>query len=101
VGFQLAAATLFINRHLNRGPSDFNVGRVGVVNGLWELPKLTHMPRLLQVLANGWEIAGILTVGDGLPFTPLISGDGLLHFPRSRQPVGKRGPQLADRPGTR
>jgi hypothetical protein len=73
--FQNSAATLFINRHLNRGPSDFNVGRVGVVNGLWELPKLTHMPRLLQVLANGWEIAGILTVGDGLPFTPLISGD--------------------------
>jgi hypothetical protein len=67
--FQNSTSMLFIDRHLNRGPSDFHVGRVGVVNGLWELPKFGN------VLANGWEVAGIFTVSDGLPFTPLISGD--------------------------
>jgi hypothetical protein len=73
--FQNSAATLFINRHLNRGPSDFNAGRVGVLDGLWELAKFTNMPPVIRALANGWEIAGIFTVSDGLPFTPLISGD--------------------------
>jgi hypothetical protein len=73
--FQNSTSTLFIDRHLNRGPSDFNVGRIGVLNGLWELPNVTKMPRVFKVLANGWEIAGVFTVSDGLPFTPLISGD--------------------------
>jgi hypothetical protein len=73
--FQNSVSTLFIDRHLNRGPSDFNIGRVGVLNGLWELPKLSNSPRVLSVLANGWEIGGIFAVSDGLPFTPLISGD--------------------------
>lgn len=73
--FQNSVSTLFIDRHLNRGPSDFNIGRVAVLNGLWELPKLSNLPRFLSVLANGWEIGGIFAVSDGLPFTPLISGD--------------------------
>jgi len=73
--FQNSTSTLFIDRHLNRGPSDFNIGRVAVINGLWELPKLTHTSRFLKLLANGWEMSGIFTVSDGLPFTPLISGD--------------------------
>ena len=73
--FQNSVSSLFIDRHLNRGPSDFNTGRVAVVNGLWELPKLTNAPRSLKLLANGWEIGGIFTMSDGLPFTPLISGD--------------------------
>jgi hypothetical protein len=73
--FQNSVSTLFINRHLNRGPSDFNIGRIGVFDGLWELPKLASLPPVLNVLANGWEIGGIFTLSDGLPFTPLISGD--------------------------
>jgi hypothetical protein len=73
--FQNSVSTLFIDRHLNRGPSDFNVGRVAVIDGLWELPRLAHTSRLLKLLANGWEMSGIFTVSDGLPFTPLISGD--------------------------
>ena len=73
--FQNSTNTLFINRHLNRGPSDFNVGRVGVIDGLWELPKISSAPAAAKALANGWEIAGIFTVSDGMPFTPLISGD--------------------------
>jgi hypothetical protein len=73
--FQNSTTTLFINRHLNRGPSDFNVGRVLVMDGLWELPKLTNSPAAMKVLANGWEMGGIFIASDGMPFTPLISGD--------------------------
>ncbi len=75
--FQNSVATLFINRHLNRGPSDFNVGRVAVIHGLWELPRIRTGPLALKALTNGWEMAGIFTASDGMPFTPLISGDAV------------------------
>ena len=65
--FQNSTTTLFINRHLNRGPSDFNVGRVAVIDGLWELPKLKSAPIAAQALANGWEMGGIFTASDGQP----------------------------------
>jgi hypothetical protein len=75
--FQNSTTTLFINRHLNRGVSDFNVGRVGVIDGLWELPKAKGAPAALKAVINGWELGGIFSVSDGMPFTPLISGDGV------------------------
>jgi carboxypeptidase family protein len=73
--FQNSVSTLFLNPGLNRGLSDFNVGRVGVIYGVWQLPKTTAQQPLLKALANGWEIGGIFTISDGIPFTPLISGD--------------------------
>ncbi|HYP13659.1 MAG TPA: TonB-dependent receptor, partial [Bryobacteraceae bacterium] len=73
--FQNSTSTLFIDRRLNRGLSDFHVGRVGVINGVWELPQLTSASKALRIIANGWAVGGILTSSDGLPFTPLISGD--------------------------
>jgi hypothetical protein len=75
--FQNSVATLFINRHLNRGLSDFNVGRVAVIHGLWQLPKTSASLPLLKALANGWQVGGIFTISDGMPFTPLISGDAV------------------------
>jgi hypothetical protein len=81
--FQNSTSTLFINRHLNRGLSDFDVGRVATVHGLWQLPKVrAATPALkalttLRAITNGWEMAGIFTIGDGMPFTPLISGDAV------------------------
>jgi hypothetical protein len=75
--FQNSTTTLFINRRLNRGPSDFNVGRVLVVDGLWDLPGLMDAPAAAKAIANGWELGGIFSASDGLPFTPLISGDAV------------------------
>jgi hypothetical protein len=75
--FQNSVSSLFINRHLNRGPSDFNVGRLAVIDGLWDLPRIKTAPLPLKALVNGWEMAGIFTASDGLPFTPLISGDAV------------------------
>jgi hypothetical protein len=59
-----------------RGPSDFNIGRNLVINGLWRLPG-QYSNRLLRGVASGWELGGIFQVSDGLPFTPQISGDAL------------------------
>ena len=73
--FQNSTATLFIDRRLNRGVSDFNVGRVAAVSGLWNLPKTSGPRPLLKALANGWQLGGIFTLSDGMPFTPLISGN--------------------------
>jgi hypothetical protein len=75
--FQNSVTTLFINRHLNRGPSDFNVDHLAVIDGLWELPRLRRAPPMLKALANGWQMGGMFTASDGLPFTPLISGDAV------------------------
>ena len=73
--FQNSTATLFIDRRLNRGVSDFNVGRVAAVSGLWNLPKTSGPRPLLKALANGWQLGGIFTLSDGMPFIPLISGN--------------------------
>lgn len=73
--FQNSTSTLFIDRHLNRGVSDFNVGRVAVIHGLWQLPRTSASLPIVKAVANGWQMGGIFTVSDGMPFTPLISGD--------------------------
>jgi hypothetical protein len=75
--FQNSTSTLFINRHLNRGLSDFDVGRVAVIHGVWQLPKVRAAAPAIKALTDGWEMGGILTVSDGMPFTPLISGDAV------------------------
>lgn len=73
--FQNSVSSLFINSRLNRGVSDFDVGRVAVISGLWRLPKSSAAQPLLKALVNGWQMGGIFTLSDGMPFTPLVSGD--------------------------
>jgi hypothetical protein len=59
-----------------RGLSDYNIGRVFVVNGTWDLPTLKSASAVLGWAANGWELGGILKVSDGPPFTPTFGTDG-------------------------
>jgi hypothetical protein len=54
---------------LNRGLSDFNVGRTFVLNGTWELPTPKFEGPLKYAL-GGWEAGIIFTASDGIPFTP-------------------------------
>jgi hypothetical protein len=75
--FQNSTSTLFINRHLNRGLSDFDVRRVATVHGLWQLPKVRAAAPVIKSLINGWEMGSIFTISDGMPFTPLISDDAV------------------------
>jgi len=55
---------------LTRGLSDFNVGRTLVVNGTWELPTAKSFTGPARWVIDGWELGLILTVSDGVPFTP-------------------------------
>jgi len=59
-----------------RGLSDYNIGRVFVVNGSWQIPSIKSGTPPLQWAASGWELGGILTLSDGPPFTPTFGTDG-------------------------
>jgi len=52
-----------------------NVGRTLVVNGTWEIPTPKSFSGPGRWIADGWELGLILTVSDGVPFTPTW-GDG-------------------------
>ena len=54
----------------DRGPSDFNVGRTLVVNGVWDVPTPQSMSGPAQWALGGWELGVIFTASDGVPFTP-------------------------------
>ena len=75
--FQNSVQSLYFDRSLNRGPSDFDVRNVGVISGLYQTHKLTDGPSALRYIANNWELGGIFQVHGGLPFTPLVTGDPL------------------------
>jgi hypothetical protein len=55
---------------LSRGLSDYNVGRVLVVNGTWDVPTPKSISGPERWLAEGWELGLIFTASDGVPFTP-------------------------------
>jgi hypothetical protein len=47
-----------------RGPSDFDVPRNFLLNGIWEI-------------RGEWQLSGIFQASDGLPFTAVVAGDPL------------------------
>ena len=61
--------------HTSRGVSDYNIGRVLVINGSWQIPS-SKAGGLLGWASNGWQIGGILKVNDGLPLTPTLGSGG-------------------------
>jgi hypothetical protein len=54
---------------LNRGLSDFNVGRTFVLNGTWEVPTPKSLAAPAQWALGGWELGLIFTASDGVPFS--------------------------------
>lgn len=60
----------WFDMRLTRGLSDFNVGRTLVVNGTWEVPTAKSFSGPGRWITDGWELGLILTVSDGVPFTP-------------------------------
>jgi hypothetical protein len=60
-----------------RGVSDFNIPRVAVIHGIWDIPFTKPAHGLTRVFLAGWTLSGILKVSDGIPFTPQIAGDPL------------------------
>jgi hypothetical protein len=60
----------YFDMRLTRGLSDFNVGRTLVVNGTWEVPTAKSFSGPAAWATDGWQLGLILTVSDGVPFTP-------------------------------
>jgi len=60
----------WFDMRLNRGLSDFNVGRTLVVNGTWDISTPKSLSGPAKWIADGWELGLIFTVSDGVPFTP-------------------------------
>ncbi|HEX8878404.1 MAG TPA: TonB-dependent receptor [Candidatus Acidoferrum sp.] len=60
----------YFDMRLTRGLSDFNVGRTLVLNGTWEVPTSKSFAGPAKWATDGWELGLILTVSDGVPFTP-------------------------------
>jgi len=61
---------------LNRGLSDFNVGRTFVISGTWDVPGLKSHSGLTAWAVNGWELGLIYKANDGVPFSVTFGTDG-------------------------
>ena len=59
----------WFNMRMNRGPSDFNVGRTLVVNGTWEVPTPKSLDGAAKWALGGWELGLIFTASGGVPFS--------------------------------
>ena len=60
----------WFDMRLTRGLSDFNVGRTFVLNGTWDVPSPKNWSGPTSWIGSGWELGTILTLSDGVPFTP-------------------------------
>jgi Carboxypeptidase regulatory-like domain/TonB-dependent Receptor Plug Domain/TonB dependent receptor len=62
---------------VGRGVSDFNVPRVAVINGIWQMPFAKLSRGIEHAVLGGWQLGGIFKAMDGIPFSPQIAGDPL------------------------
>jgi hypothetical protein len=67
----------FFDIKLNRGPSDFNVGKNLVTNLEWEIPAPKSHYAAAQWVLGGWQLGGIFEASSGVPFSVIITGDPL------------------------
>jgi hypothetical protein len=65
------------NVKAERGLSDFNVGQILAINGLWDLPALTGRG-FLTAIAGGWRLSGIIRYNGGTPQSILSGEDNAL-----------------------
>ena len=66
----------WFDQKLSRGLSDFNIGRTLVINVVWDVPAPKSIPGPAAWVLNGWELGGIYTASDGVPFTATFGTDG-------------------------
>lgn len=83
------AAAVMTNHRFDRGPAAYNVGRRLAFNWSYDLPIKTQQ-KAAGVLLNGWQLAGIFQVQDGLPFSVF---DGI-----ARSFTPSNASQATDRP---
>jgi hypothetical protein len=77
------------NLAAQRGLSDFDRRHRFVLNYVWQLPQpANHSGFSLSTLAEGWAIAGVVTLQSGLPFSILDSAAGTLFGPATSFTTG-------------
>ncbi len=85
-----------VNRHSNRGVSDFNRTHRMVISYVWDLPTVGFARRsaIAKHLLSNWSTSGILTAMSGLPVDIVDTGSGSLYgLARSSNPLAR--PNLA------
>src|SRR4029077_19027481 len=71
----LSSSLYYFNQRLRMASSDTDIRHNLVISGEYAIPG--PKSGIAKWVAGGWQVGGIVTVQTGLPFTPLISGDGL------------------------
>jgi hypothetical protein len=61
---------------LSHAPSDFNIGRVLVIDGTWLMPYPKSFSGVAEWATKGWQLGLIFKGSDGVPFTPTFGTDG-------------------------
>jgi hypothetical protein len=68
---------LWFDPKLNRGLSDFNIGRTLIINGTWQVPEpKSSLSEPLDWLARGWQLGAIYKLSDGTPFSATFGTNG-------------------------
>jgi hypothetical protein len=62
--------------NLVRGLSDFNVGRILVISGTWQVPSPKSLSGPLAWVSTGWQLGSIFTLSDGVPFSATFGTAG-------------------------
>jgi len=66
----------FFDPRRGRGVSDFNIPRLLVLNGTWQMPGPKSTSAALNWIAGGWQLGGIFRASDGIPFSATFGSDG-------------------------
>lgn len=69
------AVPLLLVKQARVGACDFDIRQVGSGNLVWDVPASHFAKGAANLLTNGWELGGILTLQTGAPFT-VTTGDG-------------------------
>src|SRR5262245_56586151 len=71
------------DRMSNKGLSDFDIRHNFVFNATWELPFGKSLGGAARAIADGWQVASIVTIRSGIPFSPVLAFDRARAAPRS------------------
>ncbi len=66
----------WFNLKLDRGLSDFNIGRILVISGVWEVPRPRSLSGPMGWVTSGWQLGAIYKANDGVPFSATFGTDG-------------------------
>jgi hypothetical protein len=70
------SSLIYFNKAGRRGVCDFDIRHNLTVNSIYDLPSPTAHP-IVNLIAGGWQIGGIVSASSGVPFTLGLAGDPL------------------------